>query len=130
MGMRVVVSLLMALTLLLGSPLAHAVQCVMTKADVPAEWAAMPADCPMFAMAMAEQGKTPALSVADCVKAPALAQAEVAAPEVVSLPAAVLPVEGLALVAPVAVAPLLFKPPPDVRGPSRSVVLLTARWRP
>lgn len=131
-AVRMMISLLVALVLLVGSPMAHAVQCLMAKPDLPAEWATMPADCPMFAMAMAEQGKVPMLSVADCVKAPALAQATVAVAEVEHLAGAALPMEGLALQEPPAMPPSLTKPPPDYgwRASPRSIVLLTTRLRP
>lgn len=126
-------SLILTLAMLLGSPLAHAVTCVMASTLDTEALAGMPADCPMFAAAMAEAAKQPQISVADCVKAPALAPADVAPPMVECLPGAVLPMDNVERISYPHSAPLQPHPPPDygLAGFShRDVLLETARLRP
>ena len=129
-GMRLMLSLLLVTVLLLGSPLAHAVDCVMTRTQTPEALAGMPADCPMVAAALAgAASEAPQLSVADCVKSPGLAPTETAAPTAQHLPGAVLPLAGIALAIRASEDPLPFKPPPRAVS-SRRVLLATARLRP
>jgi hypothetical protein len=132
--MRWMIHGLLMVVLLLGSPLAHAVTCVMANTQTPEELAGMPADCPMFAAALAANAaKVPQLSVADCVKAPALSQAEVSAPAVKHHAAAPLPVAMAPLPARPLMREALVRPPPDyglARLSSKTVLLATARLRP